>query len=82
VSPVRTTLCEVTKVGSETFEPKLLGEVPKSTREFEALSVIQVMVAVEPAGVAVTAEMTGGVVSEGVKLFGEAGGAGDVALLP
>jgi hypothetical protein len=46
------------------------------------LSVVQVIAAVVVPGVAVTAVITGGAVSEGVKVAGALATTGDVALFP
>ena len=60
---------------------KLAGFVPKFTTELASLLVVQVIEAEVAAGTAVSAEMTGGVVSIATKLNGVAGGAGVVVEL-
>ena len=51
------------------LDPSELADVPKSTLELAAVSVVQLMVAAVVADNAVTAEITGGVAALGVSVM-------------
>jgi hypothetical protein len=81
-SPLTATLWLVTNVGSETFELNIVADTPYSIRELAGLAVFQVIVTVFTPGVAVTAVITGAVVSDAMNAAAGAVGEGDVATLP